>query len=426
MTQHRRTVRLLVGLVAAAVLGAGLLVAPADARTVPAGTVKGTVTIAGVPLAGARVTLVLRDGDSGDVFGKYKTVTTNSAGRYSLTRPAGSHTTWWYDHVVVQDPKKRAVSAYRQFMGNTSRTVTRNVTLKPAATLVGRVSRADGASPTSIRANIVDGPDSSLIENLQMSRYDPDRAVDATGTYRFRGLPAGTYTVCYHDTSTTFRDECHDEALTVDQATPLTVREGATTTAGAQQLDHLRAHVRGTVTTASGEPLRGIVVRAVVNQDRDAGAASTRSSGRYDLPVDAPSAVRLRVEDPSGTWADQWYTAPGSTGARVFSLGEGATVNGLTTALKSNAELAVSTRRSTTAGKITFRVEVTRSATGHHPSGKVTISRKDVSRTVTLKRGVGIVTLTGVVPRGHRTFHVDYAGTSSTADAHRTVRAMVR
>ncbi|MRJ76277.1 hypothetical protein GEV29_06995 [Aeromicrobium sp. SMF47] len=424
MTQHRRTIRPLVGLLSAVVVGGGLLVAPADATTVPGGTVKGTVTIAGTPLAGAKVTLVRRDGDSGDAFERYKTVTTDSAGRYSLTRPAGSSTTWWYDNVVVSDPGQRAVTARREFMGNRSRTVTRNVTLKPAGTITGRITRADGASPASIRAEIVDGPDSSVIENLSTKRYDVDRGVDAAGTYRFRGLPAGTYTLCYRDTSSTYRQECHDEVFSETAATELTVTGGATTTVKAHVLDHRLAHVKGIVTSTSGERLRGISVRPrVVGTSRYAGSTRTWSTGRYDLATEAPNDVQLRFEDPKNIWATRWQTIAGSTQPQVFSLDEGALVERLTTTLKSTARLGVSSRPGT--GRATFTVEVTRRATGHHPSGTITVSRKDVRRTVSLAKGVGTVTLTGV-PAGTRTFHVDYAGTSSTAPARTTVKVAVR
>lgn len=429
MTQHHRSIRLFIGLLAAPIVCMGLISAPAAAYSVPSGTVKGVVTVAGVPLAGAKVTLVRRDGDSGDAFERYKTVTTNSVGRYSLTRPRGSDTTWWYDHVVVSDPKARAVTAYREFMGNTSRTVTRNVTLKPAASITGKVTRTDGASPTSIRAEIVDGPDKDLIENLQMSRYDDDRGVSSSGTYRFPGLPAGTYTVCYRDTTSKYRTECYDEAVSgPDGGTPsgVAVKSGGATTLKAQLLDHLQAHLRGIVTDTSGRPLRKLRVAAVpvggpLGYDQ---STSTWSTGGFDLPVSTPGDAQIYIADPAGgVWESRWYDSATRTGAQVFALAEGTRVNGLAIKLKSKAKVKVHSKSGT--GKVTFTVDVTRRATGKHPSGTITISRKSVSRTVTLKKGIAKITLTGL-PSGKRTFHVDYRGTSSTADARRTVTAKVR
>lgn len=424
MTQYRRTSRLLVGLLAAPLVGGMLLSAPADASTVPSGTVKGTVTVAGVPLAGAKVTLVRRDGDSGDAFQVYKTVTTNSAGRYSLTRPRGSSTTWWYDHVVVSDPKDRAVTDDRQFMGNKSRTVTRNVTLRPAGAISGKVTRADGGSPSKIRAQIVDGPDSSLIENLDVTRYDVERGVDANGAYRFRGLPSGTYTLCYHDTSARYRDMCFDEAVTPQEATGVTVKERATTTVREQVLARVAPHLKGTVTTTSGVPLSKIRVTGVlVGSTNPAGETSTWSSGGFDLTPQTPGAAQLLFEDPRGVWASHWYNSPRRSGARSFALTDGTTIRDLDVKLKSTAALAVtSTSRS---GRTTFRVEVTRRATGHHPSGTITVTRHGITRTASLTKGVATVTLVGV-PAGRRTFTVDYTGTSSTADARTTVKAVVR
>lgn len=421
MIQHHRSIRLFTGLLAAPIVCMGLISSPAAADSVPGGTVKGVVTVGGVPLAGAKVTLVRRDGDSGDAFERYKTVTTNSAGRYSLTRPRGSDTTWWYDHVVVSDPKGRAVTDDRQFMGKTSRTVTRNVALKRAASITGKVTRADGASPTSIRAEIVDGPDKEVIENLQMSRYDDDRGVNASGTYRFTGLPDGTYTVCYRDTTSTYREECYDEVLSGEAAgtpTEFAVKSGTAKTLKDQQLDHLLAHLRGVVTDTSGEPLKKINVSATVG-----GETSTWSTGRYHLAVPAPGDTQIHFSDPKGVWESRWYDSASKAGAQVFKLGEGTKVNNLAIKLKSRAKLNVKTKSGT--GKVTFTVEVTRRATGKHPSGKITITLKHVSRTVTLKKGVAKVTLNGLLA-GKRTFRIDYRGNSNTAKAHRTVKATVR
>lgn len=423
MTQHHRSIRLFIGLLATTIVCMGLSSGPAAAYSVPGGTVKGVVTLAGVPLDGAKVTLVRRDGDSGDAFERYKTATTDSAGRYSLTRPRGSDTTWWYDHVVVSDPKGRAVTDYRQFMGNRSRTVTRNVSLKRAASITGNVTRADGASPTSIRAVIVDGPDNGIIENLWMSRYDADRGVNASGTYRFSGLPVGTYTVRYKDTKKTYRDEDYDQVVT-GEATKVTVTGGATTTLNDQQLDHLRAHVGGAVTDTSGNPLKKLIVTAVpMGRSAVPEVATTWSTGGYRVDAQSLGNVQLRFSDPSDVWETRWYNSASRSGARVFALAEGTSIKGLTVKLKSKAKLRVKSKPGK--HRVTFTVDVTRRATGSRPSGKITISRKDVSRTVTLKKGVAKVTLTGL-PAGRRMFYIDYQGTSSTADAHKTVKAKVR
>lgn len=420
MNQHTRRTRPLIALLAAAAACIGLVSAPASASTVPGGTVKGLVSIDGVPLAGARVTLVRRDGDSGDVYSAYKTVTTNSAGRYSLTRPRGSDATFFYDTVLVVDPQGRAVTDYRKFVGNRSTTVNRNVTLRPAASIAGKVTRADGTSPTSVRAEIVndDLADTMLIEGLP-DRYRTTSVVGADGSYRFTGLPTGTYTICYHDATSTYLDECFDEVVREGTTAPTGVRAtgGTTKTLQDQVLDHLPAHVKGLVTDTSGTPIKGASVKAYeVGRSDPYTSTQTPATGRYDLVSGAAGAVQLEIQ--GANYESRWYDSATRADAQVFSLVEGATVQNQTVALRSAARLTVTARPGT--GRATFSIEVIREATGRHPGGRVTVSRKDVSRTVDLAGGKATVTLMGV-PAGARTFSVDYDGTASTAGAHRTV-----
>lgn len=424
MSQRSRRIHVSIGLMSAAVVGMGLISAPATADTVPAGTVKGLVTIDGVPLAGAKVTLVARDGDSGDSLSPFKTVTTNSAGRYSMTRPRGSSTTVWYDHVVVSDPKARAVTDYREFMSNDSTSVTRNVTLKPAASITGKVTRADGSSPTSSRVEVVDGPDPVLIENLDMIKYDDTPRVQSNGTYRFVGLPAGTYTICYRDTKAKYLDECYDSVISAGGSAapnPVYVQEGASKTLRAQVLDHVPARVHGKVTSTTGEPVYDAIVSAVTVGTNDVAAATrTSSSGEYDLAVPAGD-VQLKVQQIDHE--TRWYDSATRTNAKVFSLAEGDSIdNRATVKLRSLARIDVTAEPGT--GKATFMVEVTRRATRGHPGGKVTVSRQGVSRTVTLAGGKATTTLTGI-PAGNRTFYVDYTATTNTAGARKTIKVRI-
>lgn len=433
MTQHHRSVRLLVGLLATLALAVGLLAAPANAAS--SSKVKGVVTLSGKPLAGAKVTLVRGDKDSGDTFEPYKTVTTNSAGAYSFSVPTSAD--WFYRNVIVQDPKHRAVSTARAFTSKPNKTVTRNVTMKAAGSISGKITRADGSSPTATRVQIFGPPTDLPIDYAEINFaavYDDESVVSSDGTYHFVGLPAGTYTIGYYDTTTKYLVECYDDALVhesasyyCDSAPKVTVKAGTDVPLAEQQLNHRGARLSGAVTDTSGHPIKDIVVtpyRTGANGATWYADTSTRRSGRFALaPIDSGN-WQLRITDNLGVWEPRWYNSTTRSGARVFNLAEGTSIKDLAIKLKSRAKVSV-TSKPGRGGKVVFTVRVTRRATGKHASGKVTISRKDISSTVILNKGVAKVTLVGL-PTGTRTFSVDYRGASSTAKAHKTVKARVR
>lgn len=427
---HHRSIRLFTGLLATSALAAGMLAAPAQAAS--GGKVTGVVTLDGKPLAGVKVTLMRTDDDSGDRYEKYKSVTTSSAGSYSFSD--FQRKGYVFNRVIVTDPQHRGVSTTRAFK-TTTKTVTRNVTMSRAGSIVGKVTRADGGAPTTTRVRI-EGPAVTLDDaGNDALAYDDDRGVSADGTYRFAGLPAGGYTIRFDDTSKKYLSECYDDLVArqgvlpyCDKTPEVAVQSGATTTPTPQQLNHVGARFLGIVTDTSGKPLKNISVTPyAVGSSSTAWyeSYSTRSSGRFTRSPIESGDWQLRLSDLKGVWETQWYgsSSASRSGARVFTLAEGTQVKGLSIKLKSKATLTVKAAPGN--DRATFTVSVTRRASGSRPSGKVTVSLGDVSKTVLVTKGVAKLTLTGL-PTGKQTFQVDYQGTSSTADASKTISATVR
>lgn len=432
----RRTIRTILALLATAALFVGILAAPAEAAT---GRVKGVVSLSGTPLPGARVTL--QSTESGDSWDDEKTATTSSTGSYSFSGYVlGSEHSY---RVKVHDPQHRAVTTVRSFNDSTTKTVTRNVTMTPGAVITGKVTRADGASAAGTEV-FIDGPDINVGgAGQEILAYDDRVTAKADGTYRLPALPKGSYTVAYFDTTQTYVSECYDDLAVLQEShefpedsctdyysedyaygKTVTVATGATATVPDQQLDKLAGRIRGTVTDTSGNPLDYIVARAVpVGADRSFIEQLTRSTGRFNLAPVPEGEWQLRFDDPGTTWEGRWLDSTERDQATELTVTPGGLVKGLVVELKSRARLTVKATPGT--GRATFTISVVRAATGSRPSGKVTVSRGDVSRTVSVTKGAAKVTLTGL-SAGRQTFKVRYQGTRSTADAAKNVTTTIR
>ncbi|MFI5428211.1 collagen binding domain-containing protein [Aeromicrobium sp. UC242_57] len=294
MTHHHKF-KLLLAILASIVLAVGLTSAPANAAS-KGGKIKGVVTLDGKPLKGAKVKLMRTDTDSGDAYSVYKTATTSSKGYYSFS---GSPLKGWtYNRVIVSDPQHRAVTTVRSLNGRSTKTVTRNVTMKGAGSITGKVTLADGSSPTAAQASRRTPRSTSARPATKELAYLDERQANAKGTYRFVGLPAGTYTLSYADSAKKYLNECYDDTVIhqsadfyCEKATKITVKAGSNTPLVEQQLNHESAHLRGTVTNTSGQPLKNIFVtpyRVGVSTPTWYQTGSTRSNGRFAIePIDA-------------------------------------------------------------------------------------------------------------------------------------------
>lgn len=428
MTQHHRKISLLIGLLATLALAVGLLAAPASAAT--KGAVKGVVTLSGKPLAGATVTL--RRTPNGEDFETYKTTTTNTSGAYTFSRR--TRTSDFVYSVVVSDSRHRAVTTVREF-NNKSNTVTRNVTMRPAGSVTGKITRADGSSPAKTEVLLEELDFESGPPGAPELIYENYSKVNKDGTYRFVGIPAGDYTIQYIDgTYSTYLNQCYNDVVAqrrdalpcAKHGNQIAVKGGANTAIKDQQLNHIGGRFQGTVTDTSSKPLKNITVTPIPvglkSTDYYFGYSS-RSTGRFTAALIEPGRLQLQISDPAGKWASRWYNSTSRSGAKAFTIADGTVFKDLTVKLKSRATISLMSKPGRRRATVT--VKVSRKATGGRASGKVTVSLGNISKTVTLKKGSAKVTLTKL-PAGKQKLRAQFRGNSSTATAHKTVSTKIR
>lgn len=419
-----RIVRSIAVLAGAVALLVAALTLPASAAQVR--SVKGTVVAAdSTPIAGLTVYLTATAGDA-DHYDRRTKTTTSSKGTYSFSGfsydPEDSY------RVLVVDPKHRYVSTVRDFSpGSAGKTVTRNVTMKPAGSLTGKITRADGKTPTTTRV-VLDGPNVDIgTPDKPVPAYDDDNGVRSDGTYRFVGLPAGDYTVRFDDPTEKYLPQCYDDALAepvIDgvyrceepEAETVEVTAGAVSTLDDQQLDHAGAHVRGTVTDTSGRPIKDASVIPVL-PDGDPGTYQdvnswTRSTGRFDRgPLPAGS---YRLGASAGGYQAEWYDdSLTEDGAQVLTLSPGELVTGIDFELKERPSIRATTKPGD--GTMTFTIKVTRKGSGTKASGQVTVTLGDRTKTAVLSGGTATLKLTQL-PAGTQTFRIFYSGSPSTVE----------
>lgn len=427
MTARRSLATILTLLLTGVALLLPALTAPATAAAT--GTVKGTISSHGTKLPGLKVELTRLQSDD-DHYDTVASRTTNAVGAYSFSGlpeddPFGEPYRY---RIKVSDPLGNHVTTIRAFALLPGKTVTRDATLYKAGALTGKVLRADGATPTTTRVHLI-GPKFDIgTPDKPESAYDDDRGVAADGTYKFKGLPAGDYTVRYTDATGTYLDQCYDDVVAAQSIDPtcdsdevpaaevVTVTATETTTLDDQQLHHAATSLSGTVTNGANAPLSGINVTPYpVGDDSgpwaDQGIVTTAAGAFKRGPLPA-GQWKLYAKDPAGIWASQWVGGTSGATAQIFDLSPGEKAENIAIKLKSRGVLQATVTPGK--GSVTFVIKVTRKVSGSKVTGQVTASLGGNTKSAALVDGTATIKLTGI-PAGKHTFTTSYGGSGSTA-----------
>lgn len=313
-------------------------------------------------------------------------------------------------------------------------TAKRDVTVKPAGSISGKITRTDGAKASTIQVFAI-GPEVTIGQGEGVEwAYGSFATPNDAGTYRFRGLPAGTYSVHFSDENGKLLSQCYNDVVPKpsfdltcpSSATTIRVKGGDAHTLDDQVLSRVGGTYKGTVTSTSGKPIKGITITpsAVGSKKLSAvQATDSRSTGRFAMNRLGYGDWQFVAADLSGTWETTWFNSRTRAGAKTFTSTEGATISGLNFKLRSNASVKTSAKVSGKSAKVA--VSITQRSTGAKVGGQVTVSTGSTSKAARLSGGKASVTLKGLKPGDHR-IKVVYKGTSSTANAARYVTVKVK
>lgn len=413
---------------------------PASAAST--GSVKGVVTVAGVPLDFAKVQLYRNidsdpGGDSDDgKLTRIKAVNTGKNGRFSFSGLKSKKDPKYgleiYEYVVVvTDRSGKTVKQYARVGVKKGKTVTKNFRLQAASIVTGKVARSDGRSPAGL--TVVVGDDSTVPDRGYNPEILPNTTttVKADGTFRLSGLRPGFY----EDLAIgggRYAHQCYDfaaSALKSCDSSPatfnFTLAKAERRALASSTVTELVSTLTGKVTDTAGKPLKGIRVSVVSTVDAggESSGAETRSGGRFTISGVRAGDRVVKFYDPQRIWAPRYAGGVTKSSARVFRVVGGTNIANIDTSLKSIAKVKAVVTPGKSSAKIAFTI--TRRANGGHPSGTMTLTLGDISKKASVVKGKVKITLKGL-PKGTQKIVATYSGTGSTQGVAKTYTVKVK
>jgi hypothetical protein len=366
-TRRARTARARhvgLGLLAPALTALALAAAPAAAQAATTGTITGSVSVPAGTTSPSDVNVLLADRSGNSVAIGAGNETVTSTGAYTITGVApGQYYVYfndttgtdnvapdYYGDGGVDNINKATVVTVPATGGTQSLSAE---TLSLGAVIAGTVADANSAAETA--SHVTAQPLSTFTADPLLSG---SRATVVGGSYTVRGLPAGSYTLLYGATGTSFAlaDTYVDgSGLSYDigSATQYAVTAGTTTTASFAV--PAVGGISGTVTDSSGAPLAGVDVAEYDATDRriSADAATTAVDGTYAISDLLPGTYEIQFGGLAGSNLASAYfggsTLATATKVTVASgvttpsingtLAAGGTVSGTVTAAQGGALL---------------------------------------------------------------------------------------
>jgi hypothetical protein len=176
-------------------------------------------------------------------------------------------------------------------------TTTINAAMAHGGTITGTVKNDDG------------DPLSGIVVSAQIQNGSTggSASTDSNGSYSIAGLPAGSYSVGFFDSGTTYVAQYWNDKPDYSSATPVPVTVD-TTTPNISPTLHPGGSISGTVTdAATGNPLEGICV-GVYGQGTNSVCATTDANGHYSLSKIPPGSVKVRfAHSQDQEHRDQYY-----------------------------------------------------------------------------------------------------------------------
>lgn len=184
-----------------------------------------------------------------------------------------------------------------------------NEQLQEIGGIAGRVTGPDGNGVSGIMANFYTWRDYGGGYGSWTSWGAAP--TDESGSYELKGMPGGTYRVCFEDTHnvTTLPEECYENARNVSEATDVEVTVGAITPGINAQLGPTGL-IAGTVTNEQGEPIISALARFLIFDGADwifSSAAHTDAEGRYESGELQAASYRVCFLDTAGAYAHECY-----------------------------------------------------------------------------------------------------------------------
>ncbi|MGK5110401.1 carboxypeptidase regulatory-like domain-containing protein [Geodermatophilus sp. CPCC 205506] len=182
--------------------------------------------------------------------------------------------------------------------------------------LSGRLTLPDGAPATGACVSLTP---------LDPANGDPlTSCADSTGRWTSPGLRAGDWVV--GAAAQGWASTWYPQAGSADDAEPVAVTAGNTTTGIDIQLAKPQPRINGTVTDAQGEPVAGVCAYLYRGWGVNTGLAwCTGADGQYSFLVDADEQYTVAVFDPQARFRTTWYgdVTDGQQAVPIQASGDG-------------------------------------------------------------------------------------------------------
>lgn len=147
----------------------------------------------------------------------------------------------------------------------------------------------------------------SLLEEHPSWRVVATTTTAADGSYRFVGVPAGSYRLRFFDGTGTWRRTWWSQRASYRTGDAVVVASGPATTAAQRLAPLATGAVTGRVTDGSGAALPGIWVLVFSTSDGYVGAASSGPAGGFTVRDLRPGSYVVQFVDPTRTVLARWF-----------------------------------------------------------------------------------------------------------------------